>query len=224
MTIPVRIENGVVVGTSGGKYRNPNLLARYFVRSFDNAISELAKYAAPANVLEVGCGEGHVTQLLLDATDAQIIATDLSANIIIEAQQNVSSNRVTYRAVDLMLLEPLEPAPEMVVCCEVLEHLTDPYGGLKALISQRAKWYLLSVPREPIWRGMNMARGAYLKDFGNSPGHLQHWSRRSFLRFISHSLKPVAIRAPIPWTVVLCRPLDHFAQIIPSSVKNPISH
>ena len=29
---------------------------------------------------------------------------------------------------------------------------------------------LVSVPREPLWRGLNMARGAYLKDLGNTPG------------------------------------------------------
>jgi SAM-dependent methyltransferase len=201
----VRIENDVVVGTSGGKYTNRNPLARYFVRSFDNAVSELAACAAPVRVLEVGCGEGHVTKLLLSATNAQIIATDLSATILREAERNLSSDRVTYRAIDVMLLEPLKPPVDMVVCCEVLEHLPDPEGGLKALLEQQANWYLFSVPREPIWRCMNMARGAYLKDFGNSPGHCQHWSRSQFLRFISQRLEPVATRAPIPWTLVLCR-------------------
>lgn len=207
----IRVENGVVIGTSGGKYDNTNLLARHLVGRFDRAVSELAKYARPASVLEVGCGEGHVTQLLLVATDARILATDLSATVLKEAEENLSSDRVSYRAVNLMALEPLEPAPDMVVCCEVLEHLRNPHDGLAALLAQRADWYLLSVPREPIWRAMNMARGAYLKDFGNSPGHLQHWSQRRFLRFIGQAFKPVLLRAPLPWTVVLCQPHDQCA-------------
>ena len=37
---------------------------------------------------------------------------------------------------------------------------------------------LVSVPREPLWRMLNMARGAYWSDLGNTPGHLNHWSRR----------------------------------------------
>ena len=205
----IRIENGVIVGTSGDKYDQTNPLARYFVSQFDRAISELAREVGPASVLEVGCGEGHVTRLLLDATDARILATDLSATVLKEAEENLSSDRVTYRAVNLMSLEPLKPAPDMVVCCEVLEHLPNPQDGLAALWAQRAEWYLLSVPREPIWRAMNMARSAYLKDFGNSPGHLQHWSQRGFLRFIGQALKPVVIRAPLPWTVVLCQPHDY---------------
>jgi hypothetical protein len=41
---------------------------------------------------------------------------------------------------------------------------------------------LVSVPREPLWRMLNMARGAYWPALGNTPGHLNHWSRRSFVR------------------------------------------
>ena len=32
---------------------------------------------------------------------------------------------------------------------------------------------------------VNMARGAYLKDLGNTPGHLNHWSKRSFVQMLS---------------------------------------
>ena len=30
-----------------------------------------------------------------------------------------------------------------------------------------------------------MARGAYLKDLGNTPGHLNHWSKRAFVELLS---------------------------------------
>jgi len=192
-----RIENGIVVGTSGAKYESKNPLAIHLLREFDRAISELAAHAAPKSVLEVGCGEGHIVKLLLDVIDAPILA--------------ISSDRVTFRAADIMEIDPVEPAPDLVVCCEVLEHLPDPQGGLEALQRQRGNRYLLSVPREPVWRMLNMARGTYLKEFGNSPGHLQHWSQRQFLKFIGQAFEPVIIRAPLPWTVVLCRPHDRAA-------------
>lgn len=206
-----RIENGIVVGTSGAKYENKNPLAIHLLREFDRAVSELAAHVAPERILEVGCGEGHIVNLLLDATNASILATDLSESVLDDARQTVSSDRVTFRVADLMEIEPVEPSPDLVVCCEVLEHLPNPQGGLEALQRQRANWYLLSVPREPIWRMLNMARGAYLKDFGNSPGHLQHWSQRQFLKFIGQAFEPVIVRAPLPWTVVLCRSHDRYA-------------
>ncbi len=201
----VRIENGVVVGTSGNKYTSKNPLSKSLIKAFDGAISDFAAQAAPKTILEAGCGEGHVVELLLKATDATISAIDLSESVLDEARTVITSYRVSFRAADLIDLEPLGPAPDLVVCCEVLEHLRDPIAGLEALRRQRARWYLLSVPREPIWRILNMLRGAYLKAFGNSPGHLQHWSQKGFLDFIGRVFKPVNLRAPLPWTVVLCR-------------------
>jgi len=52
------IEDGIVVGTAGGKYELKNPVAQYLLRGFDNAISDMATYISPSSILEVGCGEG----------------------------------------------------------------------------------------------------------------------------------------------------------------------
>ncbi|MCF8055238.1 MAG: class I SAM-dependent methyltransferase [Desulfocapsa sp.] len=201
-----RIEGGVVVGTSGGKYELKNPIAQYLLRGFDNAISEMAEHISPSSILEIGCGEGHVTQLLLKHTSATIVATDLSASVLSETKKLLASERVSYLVSDIEELEPWASPPEMVVCCEVLEHLQDPEKALQALLAQRAEWYILSVPREPIWRILNSARGAYIKDLGNSPGHIQHWNKHKFIRFLEQGgLKCKMIRTPLPWTAVLCQ-------------------
>jgi 2-polyprenyl-3-methyl-5-hydroxy-6-metoxy-1,4-benzoquinol methylase len=205
MKRPARIENGLVVGTSGDKYQSKNPIARRLVAGFDAAVTDLAVQASPGTVLEIGCGEGHVVELLLAATSAQIHATDIAASCIVQARASIGSPRVTFSVADLMLMPPQPCAPDLVVCCEVLEHLSDPRAGLAALLALEANWYLLSVPREPIWRALNFVRGAYVADWGNSPGHLQHWSRGGFLKLVEEYLQPVAIRSPLPWTVVLCR-------------------
>ena len=64
---------------------------------------------------------------------------------------------------------------------------------------------LVSVPREPIWRILNMARGAYIKDLGNTPGHLNHWSKRSFVQMLKGYGRVDAVLTPFPWTMVLLR-------------------
>jgi hypothetical protein len=63
---------------------------------------------------------------------------------------------------------------------------------------------LVSVPREPLWRALNLARGAYVADLGNTPGHVNHWSRRAFERLLAGYGK-VEIRTPFPWTMALVR-------------------
>ena len=68
-----------------------------------------------------------------------------------------------------------------------------------------SRWLLVSVPREPLWRGLNMARGAYLKDLGNTPGHVNHWSRRAFVAECSRVGAVAEVRSPFPWTMLLVR-------------------
>jgi hypothetical protein len=52
---------------------------------------------------------------------------------------------------------------------------------------------------------LNLGRLKYVRDLGNTPGHLQHWSRRAFLGFLEARLEVVAVRSPVPWTMALCR-------------------
>jgi len=63
---------------------------------------------------------------------------------------------------------------------------------------------ILGVPREPIWRALNMSRGKYLKDFGNTPGHLNHWSSTKLARYLEKHFGVVeSMKTPLPWTIVL---------------------
>ena len=64
---------------------------------------------------------------------------------------------------------------------------------------------LVSVPREPLWRVLNMARGAYWRTLGDTPGHLNHWSQRAFVTMLSRYGSVAEVRSPPPWTMVLVR-------------------
>ncbi len=91
---------------------------------------------------------------------------------------------------------------DLIFVLEVLEHLEDPDAALAELQRVTARHVILSVPREPIWRILNMARGSYLCDFGNTPGHLNHWSTRSFVATVNRYFVVRAVRTPLPWTIV----------------------
>ena len=88
---------------------------------------------------------------------------------------------------------------------EVLEHVPDPEHTLAEMARCASGHLLVSVPREPMWRMLNMARGAYLSDLGNTPGHLNHWSKRSFVRMLERYGQVVQARSPFPWTMLLVR-------------------
>ena len=97
---------------------------------------------------------------------------------------------------------------DLASAIEVLEHVPDPERTLAEMARCAARHLLVSVPREPLWRMLNMARGAYLRELGNTPGHLNHWSGARFARLLARHGEVVEVRSPFPWTMVLVRPLD----------------
>ena len=92
---------------------------------------------------------------------------------------------------------------DLATAIEVLEHVPDPEHTVSEMARCAERHLLVSVPREPLWRMLNMARGAYWSELGNTPGHLNHWSRRSFVRLLSRHGDVAELRSPFPWTMLL---------------------
>ena len=107
-----------------------------------------------------------------------------------------------------MAVERLEFADDdfdLVAATEVLEHVEDPGRAIAEMARVASRWLLVSVPHEPLWRMLNMARGAYLREWGNTPGHLNHWTRAGFVRLLGAYGEVVETRSPFPWTMLLVR-------------------
>jgi hypothetical protein len=50
-----------------------------------------------------------------------------------------------------------------------------------------------------------MARGKYWRDLGNTPGHIQHWTRRRFVALVGRVFDVRAVYNPPPWTLIVAR-------------------
>ncbi len=205
------VDQGVVAGNVYDKYATRNPIARYLMDGFLASFRELVRRSGAAEAHEVGCGEGGLS-VELARLGLRVRASDFSSKIIEIARQTVTEADAVS-AVDLEIasvydLEPERHAAPLVVCCEVLEHLEEPERALDVLARLARPHVLVSVPREPLWRVLNMARGRYLKDLGNTPGHLNWWSKRRFLEFVSSRFEIVEVRSPLPWTMVLGRRRD----------------
>ena len=133
--------------------------------------------------------------------------TDASAAVVAEARRRAQAAglEIDFRAAPVQSLDPRYDAAELIVCCEVLEHLEDPVAALDRLATLARPWLLVSVPREPLWRGLNLARLKYVGELGNTPGHLGHWSKRQFVDLLTQRVEVVEVRSPLPWTMALCR-------------------
>jgi 2-polyprenyl-3-methyl-5-hydroxy-6-metoxy-1,4-benzoquinol methylase len=176
------------------------------VDGFIDELVELVERTRATDVHEVGCGEGELARRLA-GRGLRVRGTDVSPEVIEEAKRLATAAGVSveFRAAPVQELDPGRDAAELVVCCEVMEHLADPDAALGVVASLATPWAIVSVPREPLWRALNMARLKYLGALGNTPGHLNHWSRRAFVGFLERRFEVVDVRSPLPWTMALCR-------------------
>ncbi len=198
---------GNIVGNVYDKYGTKNPIARYLMRGFTDAVLELYRRAAPQTVLEVGCGEGKLADTIVRAgpRPARFEATDveLPAGASPEGQVPGVDPLVRFRAASIYELPHADKSVDLVVCCEVLEHLERPAAGLAELARVARGHVLISTPWEPVWRALNVARGKYLRALGNTPGHIQHFSRRALVELARSQLRALEVRRPLPWTVIL---------------------
>jgi len=195
----------VIAGNVYDKYGARNPIVRRLMAGFDRGMFDLLALARPVrSVLEVGCGEGHVTaRLAAFFPEARVVGSDVSPEIVAEARALHPGLAFEVRSV--YDEDQRGERFDLVVACEVFEHLDDPRRALRALSRAAGRHVFLSVPREPLWRALNLVRGRYLATLGNTPGHVQHWSASAFLRLLRSDVEVVATRRPLPWTQALCR-------------------
>jgi len=186
------------------KYLTPNPVARRLLRNYVRTFTSLLKECSYTCALEVGCGEGVLLrQMRLTRPDANHIGLDISWPDLKCARENAAGCGLVLGTTFRL------PFPsrcfDLVVCCEVLEHLAEPSLALTELTRVSRRHLLLSVPLEPLWRVMNICRGAYLHRLGNTPGHVNHWSRAAFVRFVSGAARIDNVVTTVPWTFVRAR-------------------
>lgn len=188
------------------KYATANPIERRLVDRFLATFGELVDRTGAAEAHEVGCGEGELA-LLMARHGLRVRGTDAFERVISVARRRAEEEglEIGFKARAVQELRPERDGAELVVCCEVLEHLADPVGALELLARLARPWLLISVPREPLWRALNLARLAYVRELGNTPGHLNHWSKAGFLRLLEPRIAVVEVRSPLPWTMALCR-------------------
>jgi 2-polyprenyl-3-methyl-5-hydroxy-6-metoxy-1,4-benzoquinol methylase len=199
-------DGGIVTGNTYDKYGSSNPVVRRLMSGFERSLDELLDRAAPRSLLDVGCGEGVLVHRWAQRLgDGRLIGIDLEEDSIQAGWAEHQAPNLEYRVMEAGKLPFADDEFDLASAIEVLEHLPDPEHTLSEMARCAARHLLVSVPREPLWRMLNLARGAYWSELGNTPGHLNHWSKRSIVELLSRHGEVVEVRSPFPWTMLLVR-------------------
>jgi SAM-dependent methyltransferase len=201
----------VPTGNTFDKYGSSNPVVRRLMSGFEATLDELFARAAPRSVLDVGCGEAVLTQRWAEELgDGRVVGIDLDdAKLRGEWARRERPNLELIAVADDPLPLPFGDGEfDLVAAIEVLEHVPDPARTLAEMRRVARSHLLVSVPREPLWRALNMARGAYVRELGNTPGHVNHFSKRAFVELASRHGTVLAARSPFPWTMLLVKTGD----------------
>ena len=196
----------VPTGNTFDKYGSENPVVKRLMAGFHGSLDELFNTASPRSILDVGCGEGVLTTEWAERLgDGRIVGIDLDDPKLRAEWEKRSRANLEFRAEEATRLSFADDEFDMATAIEVLEHVPEPEQTLAEMARVAERYLLVSVPREPIWRMVNMARGAYWKTLGNTPGHVNHWSKVGFKSLLTQYGTVEEMRSPFPWTMLLVR-------------------
>jgi SAM-dependent methyltransferase len=185
-------------GQDARKYhsRNP-VVRRLLERWMERVRSETG--TGVTRLLDVGVGEGFALRRLEQHSD-----------LTVGVEYRLDKLRVAVEHTDLtgiradagMLPFP-DRAFDLVLCTEVLEHLVRPAAAVRELARVTRGRCIVSVPWEPWFRLGNLARGKNVRDLGNDPEHVQHYSRRALESELRASFTSCSVDPCFPWIVAV---------------------
>ena len=97
------------------------------------AYEEAVRLASGKQVLDLGCNNGYGSAML-SSTAASVMGVDVSRSAIAAAQQTHSRENLTFQVIDGGRLPFDDNSFDMVVSCQVIEHISDTKAFLQEII------------------------------------------------------------------------------------------
>ncbi len=199
------MEKQIIAGNYFNKRSTGNSIYKKLMNNFDKHFVKFLTEVKPLKILEFGCGEGEMITIVKQVfPDAHYTAVDIEENLLESAKQK-GADKVLLLNPENVKLPFADNSFDLVIAAEVLEHVPSPHESLKEIKRVTSSHIIASVPYEPYWCMLNMARLKYLNRFGNTPGHVNHWNKKEFHGMISSEFCIMDSSVPFPWLMVLAK-------------------
>jgi len=130
-------------------------------------------------VLDLGCGEGHILQMLSDSYERYgCDVSDLALSLI-------HDDKIQKTVCDLNKAFPFDLDFDVIIASEVLEHLQNPYNVLEKVRKHLTKGglFLVTNPSVTLWRHrLQLLCGRFPK---YDPSHINFWDVDGFIELLS---------------------------------------
>lgn len=207
-SVRVKIRRFADKSSNYQKHTTKNPVGKLFLNNFLNSVVKTIRPLNIDSVLDVGCGEGFtLARLQKEKIGKEFEGIEYDENAIALGKKLYPRLKITKG--DIYKLPFKDDSFDLVVCTEVLEHLDNPRKAYKELIRVSKKYILLSVPNEPFFTWQRIARFQNIFHLGAHPEHIQHWTVRSFTKFVKvRGVKLITRKFPIPWTMVVLKKVN----------------
>jgi ubiquinone/menaquinone biosynthesis C-methylase UbiE len=191
------------------EYENPNRLTQLLLNSFFKALKGcIDRLEAKDKMLEIGCGPAMSSQRIFKMLKGQHFeASEFDQRLVNKLQNNNLPFPVRQESV--FELQRDDNSFDCLLLLEVLEHLNNYEKALDELFRVSTKYVIISVPNEPLWSFLNLLRGKYIQEKGNTPGHVNKWSVKTLRQLLSGYGQIELLATPLPWIVMLVRKYEN---------------
>ena len=188
------------------KYRAKNPVKRRLIKRFVAKLHELFESGdPPKSVLEIGVGEGFLSGFLSERyPSVEFSGVDLNPQDLELLAKKFP--RIRRYCANIYDLSALPGGYDLIICAEVLEHVTEPERALDQIIKLGPQRVILTVPHEPWFMLSNLAMGKNITRLGNDIEHVNHFTVGSFRRLLSRKLELSRVTTSYPWILAAGRP------------------
>lgn len=186
------------------KHQSSNVLVSYAMQRYKNTLLSLLKDIGPEEILEAGCGEGFICEEIHDAfPHIPIHGFDIDSDRLSYAKAHHAHANITYSEDDIF---SFNHQSSCILCLEVLEHIESYEKALEHISEEAEEHVVFSVPREPWFRLANLARLSYVSRLGNTPGHVNNWTKSGFKEDVERYFEVERVMTSLIWTFVVATP------------------
>lgn len=190
-------------GNLYNKYASKNPAVKILMSNFFKDFDIFLESINVNNILDVGCGEGYVTNHIKEFKNGiSIEGVDYSSEVVKKAR--TLNPKIKFTEGSIYGLRYGDNTFDLLVASEVLEHLEQPQNGIAELKRVSKRYCIITVPNEPFFRIANILRLKYLSTLGNTPGHVQNWTKKDFRQLLDDNFSNVSIKISALWQIALC--------------------